>query len=101
MGSFDDRVIAAMRVRAAGIAFFFDVVHIAVSGQLAVASDDAAAVESCEPQEPNEATHANVLREPTVQIAYRQAPEFVTDTFVLLYRRAGDFLAISARDLAS
>ncbi len=41
-------MIPAVRVRIAGLAFFFDVGDFAVGRQFAVAADDAPARESCE-----------------------------------------------------
>src|SRR5207302_3466443 len=54
-----DRVIPAMRVAAAALAFFLDVGHFAARRHFAVPADDAAAGECGEAEKPDE-THLRV-----------------------------------------
>ena len=63
-------VIAPMRVPLASIALFLDIIHIAIGGELAVASHNAAAAKRGESEKSNETTHAN-LRPAHQQIVYR------------------------------
>ena len=59
-----DRVISPVAVRLAPVALFLDVIHLAIRGELAVATDDAAAAECGESEEPNKTTHsASVARD--------------------------------------
>ena len=54
-----DRVIAPVRVMRAGRALFLDVGNLAVRGDFAVPTGDAAAGERREPEETNKTHHAN------------------------------------------
>src|SRR3954469_8758065 len=57
-GRFDrNRVVAAMTVAPAGVAFLFDVVHFAARCHLAGLADDAAASEGREAEKSDEAHH--------------------------------------------
>jgi len=44
----------------ARVAFFLDVIHVSARGKLAVATDDAATVESGESEEPNKTSHISL-----------------------------------------
>ena len=57
-----DRVISPVAVRLARVAFFLDVVHVSIGGELAVATDDAATAERRESEEPNKTTHTEPPR---------------------------------------
>src|SRR6185295_18887711 len=53
-----DRVVAAMAMAAAGVAFFFHVGYFATCGHLAIPADHASAAQSREAEKPNETHHA-------------------------------------------
>jgi len=53
-------VISPVAMRLAGVAFFFDVIYVSTRGKLAVATDDAATVESRESEEPNKTSHISL-----------------------------------------
>jgi len=53
-------VISPVAMRFARVAFFFDVIHVLTRGKLAVATDDAATVESGESEEPNKTSHISL-----------------------------------------
>ena len=53
-------MVAPMAVRLARVAFFLDVIHVAIRGEIAVPAHDTATTERRESEEPHETTHTNL-----------------------------------------
>ena len=53
-------MISPVAVGLARLAFFLDVVHVTIRGELAVATHDAATVQCGESEKPNKTTHTSL-----------------------------------------
>jgi hypothetical protein len=71
-----DGVVAAMAVRRAEIALFFDVGDLAARGNLAVAAHDTATRKRCEPEKSHETHYPSEGRKPR----RHRLPQFVQQT---------------------